>query len=154
MTERHKEGDYADYVCSFCGEKASGKGGVISSQTGSARICYECLKVLGEMQWEEAVERAAEAQREDTKLPANRLMEPQIVTRYVSDPVDPVTWLDSGIDWICDGCKWRLRLDSSVQPPAEHSYEIVLGNWLDFRLEKIPERKFVTLCNSRWRRLF
>jgi hypothetical protein len=152
MPESKKE-DHLDFVCSFCGEQASEIGGMISSQTGAGKICYECLKVIGELQWEEAVETAAKAQGQDASLRATCLMKPQIVSRFVTELVRPVTWSDLGINWICDGCGWRLRLDSSAQPPPEHSYEIVMGSWLDLRVENIPDPKFVTLCNSRWRRL-
>lgn len=145
--------DPCDFVCSFCGKEAIAIEGMISSQNGAAHICNECLKVIAEIQWEEVVETATKAQSQDTSLAATRLMQPQIITRFVSEDIHPLTWSGCGVDWICDGCGWRLRLDLSAQPPEEHSYEIVMGSWLDIRFERIPERKFTTMCTARWRRL-
>ncbi len=143
-----------DRVCSFCGKQAIETQGMISNQTAPfGNICDECLKLVAEMQWEQLVETAAETQGQDTDLAATRLMKPQIVTRFVSEDVRHVTWSDLGVNWICDGCGWRLRLGGSAQPPQVHSYEILMGSWLDMRVEKIPQRKFAKMCTSRWRRL-
>jgi hypothetical protein len=152
MTEDDQE-DGPNLVCSFCGKEAIETKGMIASQPGSGKICDECLNFIADIQWEQMVETAAEAQSQDTSLPATRLMKPQIVTRFVSEDVHPATRSEFGVDWICDGCGWRLRLNSSAQPPPEHSYEIVMGSWLDISAEKIPERKFASMCTARWRRL-
>jgi hypothetical protein len=149
IKEQPKNGN--DLVCSFCGKRGFETKAMISSQTGSGNICDECLNVIADLQWEEVVETAAEAQSQDASLAPSRLMKPQIVTRFVSEEVHPATWSSLGIDWICDGCGWRLRLDSNEQPPREHSYEIVMSRWHEIRVE-IPKRKFVNMCNARWRR--
>jgi hypothetical protein len=146
--------DRGDFVCSFCGKKAIDiQREMIFSLTDPGRICDECLKLIAEIHWERIVEVAAETQSRDANPTITRLMMPQIITRFVSENVNPVTWSDLGVDWICDGCGWRLRLDSNAQPPQEHSYEIMMGSWLDIRVEKIPERKFASMCTTRWRRL-
>jgi hypothetical protein len=125
---------------------------MITSGTGT--ICDECLKVIAEMQWEELLERASDRDNQDPSFPAGRLMKPQIVTRFVNEDVQPAPWRELGVDWICDGCGWRLRLDGNAQPPPDHSHEILMANWLHLGVKEIPPLKFVKMCNARWRRVF
>ena len=143
--------DPGDFICSFCGKEAVQIQGMITSGTGT--ICNECLKDIADIQWEALLEAAHDEQNQDPTFPARRLMKPQVVTRFVSEEPRRTSSNMLGVEWVCDGCGWRLHLQSEAQPPADHSHEILMSNWLYLGVERIPQRKFAKMCNPRWRRL-
>jgi len=110
--------------CSFCGKDQSEVRKLIAGPT--VYICDECIDLCNDIIAEKAG--ADEARPTDIGSLAGRtwpgkyLMPPQIVTRFSN--LDLKYYMDegsSGVLWICDGCRWKLRLKPDAWPPTEHS---------------------------------
>jgi hypothetical protein len=140
-------------ACSFCGKNQDQVRKLIAGP--KVFICDECVDLCEDILAEETLVDEAPTRSQEPLAPAPPyLAPPQIVSHYTNSDIRgcTTTHLD-GVDWLCDGCRWKLRLRPGVSPPSEHSEELQLGTWPG-PLAEPSRRELVPPCpNPSWRRI-
>ena len=77
----------------------------------------------------------------------------EVLTHYANTNVGAdYTSGSDGVDWVCEGCGWRLRLKRGSVPPSQHSEQISLG-LLEGPVPELPRLELVPACpNPEWKR--
>ncbi len=139
-------------ACSFCGKNQDRVGKIIAGPKPVC-ICDECIDLCNDIIAEE-IDPA-----EDYKSPppvSTTLGDSfvrEVVTHYVNTDVNADYTLNAdGIDWMCEGCGWRLRLKRGAKPPAQHSEQVSLG-MVNGPLRNPPRLELVPQCpNPDWKK--
>lgn len=141
-------------ACSFCGKDQDEVRKIIAGPK-SVCICDECIDLCNDIVAEETLppEQDGEAPPLMSTTLGNSFV-CEVVTHYANTNVgDDYTSGAEGVDWVCEGCGWRLRLKRGAAPPSQHSEQIPLGI-LDSPLRELPWLEFVPPCpNPDWKRL-
>ena len=136
--------------CSFCGKDQNEVGKLIAGP--KVYICDECVDLCNDIIAEET------DSPEEASPPAisTTAVEPsvrEVVARYANTNVAlDYTLGTDGVDWMCEGCGWRLRLKRGANPPMEHSEQVTLG-LLGGSLRELLRLEMVPRCpNPEWKR--
>jgi len=139
-------------VCSFCGKNQDEVGKIIAGP-GTVCICDECVDLCNAIIGEEI------DPPEDSKSspPISTTFRNSLLREVVAHFANTNTEADytsnaDGVDWVCEGCGWRLRLKRGANPPAQHSEQIPLGVFGSPPRE-LPRLELVPACpNPDWKR--
>jgi hypothetical protein len=145
--------DAQNFTCSFCGKNQDEVGKIIYGPK-PVGICDECIDLCNDIIAEDML-----PPEDDPKSPppvnttlGNSFVR-EVVTHYADTNVgaDYTSGTD-GVDWVCEGCGWRLRLKRGAKPPAQHSEQIPLG-LLEGPIRELPRFELVPPCpNPDWKR--
>ncbi len=141
-------------ACSFCGRNQDEVRKIIAGPKPVC-ICDECIDLCNDIIAEETL-----PPEDDGKTPPpvsitlGDSFVREVVSHYANSKVEAeYTSGADGIDWVCEGCGWRLRLKRGSSPPAQHSEEVSLG-LLDGPLKELPRLELVPRCpKPDWKRL-
>jgi hypothetical protein len=139
-------------ACSFCGKNQDQIGKIITGPKPVC-ICDECIDLCNDIIAEEIdPPEDGESQPPVSTALVNSLVR-EVVAHYANTDLEAdYTSSADGVDWVCDGCGWRLRLKRGAKPPSQHSEQISLGI-LDGRLRELPQFELVPPCaNPDWKR--
>jgi hypothetical protein len=139
-------------TCSFCGKDQDDVGKII---TGPRKVCIcdECVDLCNDIIANEIdpPEESKSSPPVSTTLGESFVRE--VVTHYANTHVeDDYASGTEGVDWVCEGCGWRLRLKRGAKPPTQHSEQVPLGI-LGGSLRELPKLELVPPCpNPDWKR--
>ena len=140
-----------DLKCSFCGKDQNEVRKLIAGP--KVFICDEyvdlCIDIIAD---------ETESPRDDVSPPpisttAGESFMPEVVTHYADTNVAAdYTIASDGVDWMCEGCGWRLRLKPGAHPPMTHSEQVPLGV-MGGPYRELPRLELVPRCpNPEWKR--
>jgi len=145
--------DYAtkDLKCSFCGKDQNEVRKLIAGPT--AYIYDECIDLCMDIIAEETESPEDEASEPPISIISNQSFLWEVVTHYANTNVAAdYTLAPDGVDWMCEGCGWRLRLKPGATPPVEHSEQVPLGV-MGGPYRRLPRLDLVPRCpNPEWKK--
>lgn len=136
--------------CSFCGKSQDEVGKIIAGP--AVYICDECIDLCNGVIEEELLV----PEDEDSPSPLSTTFTPfvhEVVTHFAdSNVAADYTLAADGVDWMCEGCGWSLRLKPGAKPPSEHSEQVPLG-LLGGPIRELPRLELAPRCpNPEWKR--
>jgi hypothetical protein len=145
--------DYAtkDLKCSFCGKDQNEVRKLIAGP--KVFICDECVDLCIDIIADETESPEEEPSPPPISTTPGESFMPEVVAHYADTNVAADSTLDNdGVDWMCEGCGWRLRLKPSATPPMDHSEQVPLGV-MGGPYRELPRLELVPRCpNPEWKR--
>ena len=116
-------------------------------------ICDECVDLCVGILADQTEPPDDEASPPPIGTTAGESFVREIVGHYSdTDVAANYTTASDGVDWMCEGCGWRLRLRPGAQPPIEHSEQVPLGV-MGGPYRELPRLELVARCaNPEWKR--
>src|SRR5579872_1141046 len=136
---------------SFCGKNQDEVRKLIAGPM--VFICDECVDLCNDIIADETESPEEEASPAPISVTAGEPFVSEVVTRYADTNVGAdYTLASDGVNWMCEGCGWMVRLKRGAKPPVKHSEQVPLG-LLGGPIRELPKLELVPRCaNPEWKR--